>query len=369
MTSPADSAVPVLEYDGKIGDLYRIFLVNLALNIVTLGIWRFWGITRMRRYLWSRTSSGGDRFEYDGTGGQLFVGFLLALLIIFGLFAVAAAASVLIGPSHRLMAAVPILLAELVVVVLAFGAQFSAQRYRLSHTVWRGIRGGVQGSMLAYGARALLYYALTAATLYQLAPWATLRLYERRMNSSSFGSLRFAASGRAAQLYLRFLLTLIAVVALGAVVGVLLFALFRPIVVELLQSHDPLATQALINRMIFPLLGGYLVFGIGAALISASYAAAFYRHVTGHTVLGGLHFASRVSGAAMLGLVLGNALILLVTLGLGMPVVTHRNARFFARNLLANGTLNLAELRQSDRPISRYGEGMFQALDAGAGVF
>ncbi len=43
-----------LQYDGRLGELYRIFLVNLLLTIITLGIYRFWAITRWRRYFWSR---------------------------------------------------------------------------------------------------------------------------------------------------------------------------------------------------------------------------------------------------------------------------------------------------------------------------
>jgi len=69
----------------------------------------------------------------------------------------------------------------------------------------------------------------------------------------------------------------------------------------------------------------------------------------------------------VLKLQLGNMLILLATLGLGLPVIIHRNARFFTANLLATGTLDLPALLQNEQPVSRFGEGMFQALDGGAG--
>jgi uncharacterized membrane protein YjgN (DUF898 family) len=42
----------LISYQGSIGGLYRIYIPNLLLTIVTLGIWRFWGVTRMRRYVW-----------------------------------------------------------------------------------------------------------------------------------------------------------------------------------------------------------------------------------------------------------------------------------------------------------------------------
>ena len=75
-----DQAVHKLEYDGTIGGLYWIFIKNLLLNIVTLSIYRFWGKTNLRRYAWSHTSLQGQRFEYTGRGGELFVGFLIVVV-------------------------------------------------------------------------------------------------------------------------------------------------------------------------------------------------------------------------------------------------------------------------------------------------
>ena len=69
-------------YDGKLGELYAIYLRHLALMILTLGWSRFWGRTRLRRYLWNHFAILGDRFEYRGRGIELFVGFVLVLVIL-----------------------------------------------------------------------------------------------------------------------------------------------------------------------------------------------------------------------------------------------------------------------------------------------
>src|SRR5277367_2759896 len=136
--SPA-SLQQMLHYDGKLADLYRIYLVNLLLTIVTLGIWRFWGMTRLRRYVWSRTAMAGDRFEYDGTGLQLFLSFLLAGAVLVATFIVTVLLTMLLRQFGTRLAVLPIFLFELVIVVLALGAPFSAQRSRLANTLWRGI--------------------------------------------------------------------------------------------------------------------------------------------------------------------------------------------------------------------------------------
>ena len=56
--SAAGAAAPDLTpsrpvYDGKLGELYGIYLRHLALMVLTLGWSRFWGRTRLRRYLWN----------------------------------------------------------------------------------------------------------------------------------------------------------------------------------------------------------------------------------------------------------------------------------------------------------------------------
>ena len=52
------------------------------LELVTLGFYRFWLATDMRRHLWSHTSVDGDAPEYTGTAKELLIGFLFALAIL-----------------------------------------------------------------------------------------------------------------------------------------------------------------------------------------------------------------------------------------------------------------------------------------------
>ena len=357
----------ILTYDGRLGELYRIFLLNLLLTIVTVGIWRFWAVTRMRRYVWSRTSSLGDRFEYDGTGGQLFLGWLLAVGVLIGLVLVAVVLGILLRGAGPVALVLPVLAIYPVVFVLALGAPFSAQRYRLGHTVWRGIRGGMQGSMIAYGLCSALYFLASILSLFQLLPWMALRLYERRVNASFLGNQRFAARGRALAVYLWFLGAFVGFVVLAiAVFGV--FGFLERDNLALLVMRDPNLAPMMMRKVLLPLLLAYLVLAVGGALISCGYTAAFYRHATSHTTLGSLRFGSDVTAAGVLGLVLGNVVILIVTLGFGMPIIIQRNMRFSTAHLLATGSIDLGRLLQSEQPVSRYGEGMFQALDAGTGI-
>src|SRR4051812_6107878 len=65
------------------GALFKICYLNLLLTVVTLAIYRFWAKTRLRRYVWRHVAVGGESFEYTGTGKELLIGFLKALLVLF----------------------------------------------------------------------------------------------------------------------------------------------------------------------------------------------------------------------------------------------------------------------------------------------
>ena len=364
---------PALTYDGKVGELYGIFLMNLLWTVLTLGIFKFWATTRLRRYLWSHTRFQNERFEYTGTGGELFVGYLLAVLSLIGAAVAAAILGRILYYIYQPLAALAVLLFYGGIALLAAGAIFSAQRYRLSRTLWAGIRGGMTGSMLAYGARSIGYGFLAVFTLFQLAPWRAVRLAEHRINASSLGSLRFTFRGRAREVYVPFLVTYLATLALLAAIGYGVWTavqgylpLLQQVVVrDRTDAPLPPGAQAAFLRLALIGYGSLFLFGIGAALIRFWYVALFERHVIGNSTLGPLRFSSTITGRGLLWLLLGNVLILLFTLGLGLPVVIQRDMRFLARNLQVSGALDLPSLVQGNMQEPRLAEGMFQVLDGG----
>ena len=117
------------------------------LTVLTLGIYRFWARTRLRRYIWSAIDAGGDSFEYTGMGLEKFLGFLIALVVLavyLGLLQVVlsfvgfnlwgAISSEPNGPTDMLMQMAATYAAGLAVLPLIFFAQYRARRYMLSRT-------------------------------------------------------------------------------------------------------------------------------------------------------------------------------------------------------------------------------------------
>ena len=372
-TSAADTRA-VLVYDGTIAELFGIFLLNLLLTIITLGIYRFWAITRIRRYLWSHMRFVDTRLTYTGRGKELFLGFLLAMLILSLIAAAVGLASFGLARIHPGLAAIPIGIAYIGLFILFGAAHFTAQRYRLSRTEWRGIRGGMQGSALRYGLAWLLYVLSVIVTLYQSVPWMQVGLARRRINATRFGSASFHFEGRARHIYLSWLLaTLGNLVVLGLIVGivaVLEWSTLEPVVSGRVTGP---AAEIAMHRAVPIFIAAMIVFSVASGLLVTWYAARLVRLIMGGTTMAipgprgdsTVTFSSTVTAGRLLWLIVSNFLIALVTLGLGVPIVLHRTARYMAETTRMTGAIDANALVQSTLARPSVGEGFLQALDPG----
>ena len=75
-------------------------------------------------------------------------------------------------------------------------AIYRARRYRLTRTVWRGVRFWMDGSGWAYAARAALWTVLMLPTLGLILPWREAALERYKMRHCYYGDLRGRFEGR-----------------------------------------------------------------------------------------------------------------------------------------------------------------------------
>lgn len=204
-------------YDGSRFGIGFLFLKTVLLSLVTLGVYNFWGRTQIRRAVWNAVSVDGEPFEYTGTGQELFFGFLkaIALLIAIGL-----ALAVLVWASVQARSGLGLQLVlaavYLILAVLAVAAVHLAMRYRLSRTLWRGIRFGLDGTTGRFVLGTIGYSLLTLATLGICLP--LLRSWQARtmVNNTRYGTVPFRMEARGATLIWPWVLTLlVAVPTLG----------------------------------------------------------------------------------------------------------------------------------------------------------
>ena len=198
----AASAVPVVRFVGDAGAYWRLLIRGEALLAVTLGIYRFWFTTDMRRFLWSNTEIAGETMEYAGTPYELLIGFLIALAVLVPIYIGFAVAALSLG-------AVGQIISTLSFPLLFFLGQFAvyrARRYRLTRTIYRGVRCHQGGAASLYAVYAVFWGALIVLTLGLAYPFAQSRLERFKMRHTYYGNLQGRFEGSGLRLFARGLL-------------------------------------------------------------------------------------------------------------------------------------------------------------------
>jgi len=182
----------LVTFTGDRREFFRLVARGAALELVTAGFYRFWLATDIRRHLWSNTVIDGDAAEYTGRGRELLIGFLFAMAILVPIYLAYFLVTV---EAERLQG-----FASFPLFVLFYGfAQFAiyrARRYRLTRTVWRGVRFWMDGSGWAYAWRAMLWGLLLIVTLGLALPWREAALERYKMSHSYYGDLQGEFDGR-----------------------------------------------------------------------------------------------------------------------------------------------------------------------------
>lgn len=80
--STSEGQHPDVEFSGRRWPLFKLMVKNAIFQILTLGIYRFWAKTWVRRYFWSNTRIQGQPLEYTGLPSELFIGFLIVLAVL-----------------------------------------------------------------------------------------------------------------------------------------------------------------------------------------------------------------------------------------------------------------------------------------------
>ncbi len=306
-----------LTFLGKGGSLFGIYILNVFLTLVTFGIYSFWGRVKVRSYLMSQTEFEGDRLAYHGSGKELLLGFLKAM-VVFGIPIVLLTALRDVLDVGQLIKISAGLVVYLLIIFLVPFATVAARRYRMSRTSWRGIRFSFRGRVWDFFKVFVGGSILSTVTLSLYYPFFATKKYLFMTSHSYFGDEKFEFNGSGKDLFVSFLLALV---------------------------------------LTIPTLGLYWFW----------FLAKMERHFFNHTSFGTSRLESSVTGGALLRLKIGNLLLLIVTLGLGWAWVVARNVNFAFRYITVIGPLDVNGIVQQAELAPATGEELagFFDLDAG----
>ncbi len=287
-------------FTGSGSEYFRIWIVNLCLTIVTLGLYGPWAKVRKRKYFYGNLVLDGASFAYDADPRRILIGRLIVLFCFAAL-----TLTEQFTPVGGLVALVWIpLFPWLTVRSLAFHRRCSS--YRGVRFGFRAGYGETGGLFLASG----LAILLTAGLAY---PWFAGRWHQFLASNSRYGGTPFDFGWRAGPYYRAFALGLGTALVVAAAVFVLLAEL------PLLPGAEPLP-------FVGALVVGYLAL---SAVTGARLLNLFYNQAS----LADARLASTVRGRDLVALYGLGGIAVVLSLGLLIPWLTVRIARYRAERL------------------------------------
>ncbi|WP_406609236.1 YjgN family protein [Agarivorans sp. JK6] len=358
------------KFHGKTDEYFGIWIVNVLLSIVTLGIYSAWAKVRNKQYFYGNSELAGERFEYLAKPLQILLGRIIAVTLVI-IWAVSPMINELL--QVVLMLAFVAVMPVLVVKNLRFDSRVT--RYRNVRFDFVGSYGGAYMALMVMPFLAMVILGLVATLLIGIGNvispvlsgilgvlvfaiggtyfYAFMATYMSRyvLNNYQWGSMKFTADIESAAMFKIFLKA--AAVGLGGVlalclVGALLaFALFNADFSQLGAMFASLeqggaeelaAGGALVG--IFMLI--YLSFFLLGWFVTAYLKACLRNYQFGQTdIEGQLFMVSSVKPLAFMGVMLSNMLIIVFSFGLATPVAKVRMAKFLAQATAVQGDIEI----------------------------
>ncbi len=305
-----------VEFSGKGGEFFGIWIVNILLTIVTLGIYSAWAKVRTQQYFFGHTKVDGHAFRYLATPIQILKGRLLAFAVI----------------------AVFSLLTQLIPVfalVFAFAAIFvmpwllvQGIKFNLRMTAYRNVRFGFHGTYGGAFLNFIVFPIIAVFTFYLLMPYVLKRMDKFVYENVSFGGRKMQVNTIGGTYYEAVFKAFFA--TLGAfIVFAIVLAIFAGITGLAIPSGDVSAlggVMAIVFGAVY-ILGYVLVI----ALSQAIYRATIRNHVFASSELEGVaKFKSSVDVFDYCILLASNYLMIAFSLGLAYPVAKVRHAAYLA---------------------------------------
>ncbi len=289
-----------LAFKGKGGDLFAVLIVNWLLTMITIGLYYPWAKARRLGWYYEHTELDGHPFHFHGTGQEMFKGFIKAiglLVLIYGIFF-----AINLALRMPLLAVLFFLAAFIGLIPLIVHGSL---RYRMSRSSWRGIHFGYRGDLKELYNLMVKGTLLTLVTFGIYGAWFAMDMRRYTLGHIRYGSSSFKYQGDGMEFFLMnlkgYFLTLFTLGIYGFWWQRDMFAYYV----------DKLSWQ----------------FNDGKQI----------------------RFRSTATGGGFFGLLVGNVLLIIFTLGIGYAWAEVRTMRYILANITLVGDADLNNVAQTEQ--------------------
>lgn len=381
-----------IQFEGKTSDYYGIWIVNILLSIITLGVYSAWATVRTKQFFLGNLFLSGDSFNYHAKPMQILKGRIIAILCIVAfvvLSHISPVASFLMMVVFYL--AIPWIL-------------WSNTRFNSAMTSFRNTRFSFQGTLkeaykviLGKGLIALIAFLVVMAVLFSsgqpesvtgvvfaviicgfgggafalfLLSWVVSGIYNYFINNFKFGDYSFSALVELKKVFI------INVISIAIIVcGIFVIGIFSASKFHYMLNYNELSSPSDIISIIIFSYVTILICGV----FSAVYATVAMRnyifsnlslsHFKLDSSSASLTFSSTLQTLPCIFIMVTNLIMFVFSCGLAFPYTHIRVVKYFARNTSVIGDVDgIGAVSQESSVKSAVGEELASSLDIDLGI-
>ena len=354
-----------LEFHGTGSEYFRIWIVNISLTILTLGIYSAWAKVRKMQYFYGNSRLAGGTFEFTANP----INILKGRALVFGLFIAYQLATVF----------QPVLALVLAVIFIPFlpWVIIKGISFNLRYSSYRGLHFHFDGQ---YWEAFRVYILLTLAIPLSLGlayPWIAWRRKQFFVDNTRYGTSSFGFNGAVGHFYTVYVVGWLIMAGIGLAGALLMLAavfvggLLGLDPKEMLSLNGKLDEQMLATIGIVALFLTYGFFILAFLAINTGILALIANHVWQRTTIAGsVGFNLDLNAWKIVGIQITNILAIIFSFGLAIPWATVRMMRYKAsRFTMITAPSTLESFIASERDsISATGSELGDAMDLDLGI-
>jgi uncharacterized membrane protein YjgN (DUF898 family) len=343
----AGPSIYKVEFTGSGKEYFKIWIVNLLLSIVTLGIYSAWAKVRRNKYFYRNTRIAGSSFDYHGRPLAILKGRLIAVALLAALF------------FSKQFSVELYLVALLVVAIVLPWLIARSFAFRLYNTSWRGIRMRFHGSVIEAYSVALIYGFLTIISLGLCFPlfYRQMRIYF--MNNAAFGTTKAELDVSVGNVYGVFVKTGLISFLLAILTGLALTLFFKFAGAYSFQGGRP--SRTMIIFMVIVVMAMYLLYRV---IVQSFFRTRMTNLMWEHTRVGILCFESHQRARDLSSIIASNAILTFLTLGFYWPWAKMQLAKYYADTLLVHAPEGFGNfIADFGADVAATGDEVTEALD------
>ncbi|CAA6803060.1 MAG: Unknown protein [uncultured Sulfurovum sp.] len=306
------------EFKGSGSEYFRIWIVNIALTILTLGIYSAWAKVRANRYLYANTYLNGSNFEYNADPVRILIGRVI-VVALYGFF--------VIFSQYLFMFEVAGAIALLAFIAMPWLVR-QAVCFKLRNTSYRHVPFRYEGSVGSFYLFFIWHIILNIFTLMLIFPYSYVKFKELIINNAHYGDGNFKFVGKSGSVYGIYIkmflwstMVLLSVTMVLTTLGVGVVSTFQELSTSDVKVNSDIV--AILGSLTIFLL--YLPFIFWNKGLSDGY---FSNYVRNHTTLNGSELKGEMQPFKLGVISAGNALAILFSLGLLYPWAKIRYLKY-----------------------------------------